>query len=116
MKKIIFCTMIIGMLAIQSCTEKNESEDVQTQAEPQMSLVGKVYGLTAVSDTTKCSKILPGNIFLPRLLFLDNSSFIKIIPIECGDLGKDFTCSRYYCGKYKLDDSELTLTFEPNMV
>jgi len=107
--------MTIGLLTIQSCDDQIESEANQVQT--QKSLAGKVYGLTAsVYDTAKCAQVLPSNVNLPRILFLDNSSFIKIIPTNCDDIGDDFTCSRNYSGKYTMDDKILTLTFDPKMV
>jgi hypothetical protein len=116
MKNIILFTITIWLFTIQSCSNTNNATGNQTQVQPQMSLAGKVYGLSTATDTTKCEQALPGNAYLPALLFLDNSSFIKIIPTSCNDIGNDFTCSRHYCGKYKMDDKQLTLTFDPNMV
>ena len=115
MKQILQFIMTIGLLTIQSCDDQIESEANQVQT--QKSLAGKVYGLTAfVYDTAKCIEMLPSNVNLPRILFLDNISFIKIIPTNCEDIGNDFTCSRHYSGKYNMDDKLLTLTFDTNMV
>jgi hypothetical protein len=115
MKQILLLILTIGLLAIQSCDDNIES--VSTQIQPQKSLAGKVYGLTTfVYDTAKCAQALPSNANLPRILFLDNSSFIKIVPTNCENIENDFTCSRNYSGKYKIDDKLLTLTFDQKMV
>lgn len=103
----VFCT-------IQSCSDENVLPDHQIQ--PLVSMAGKVYCLNNAPDTTKQKNKLPSNSYLPILLFLDNSSFIKINTTNCDGLGQDFICTKYYCGKYKLDDNALTLTFDSNMV
>ena len=111
MKKIILFASTIGLLVIQSCTDENVQADNQVQI--QTSLAGQVYGWTNPPlDTTKCGQLQLSNDAFPKLLFLDDSTFIQTIPTSCGDIG---ACSRYYCGKYKIDDKEITLTFNPKI-
>ena len=112
MKKIILLSLTIGLFTIQSCSDKNAQTDIQAQT--QTSLAGQVYGWTNPPlDTTKCEQVLQSNNSFPKLLFIDDSTFIKAFPASCGDLG---TCTRYYIGKYKIDDQALLLTFNPKMV
>lgn len=111
MKKIIILALTIGLWTIQSCSNENISTD--TQIQPQTSLAGNVYGLRF--DTVMCKQIQPGTAHIQKLVFLDDSLFIRIIPTSCADIGKDFTCTRYYSGKYKMDHQYLTLTFDEKM-
>lgn len=53
--------------------------------------------------------------YLSRSLFLNDSLFMKIIPTDCGDIRKDFTCIRTYRGIYQLNEKTWTLRFHPNM-
>lgn len=109
MKKLIL--LAVGLFLIQACSDKNKSVD--TQAETKISLAGQVYGWSEPPlDSTNCGQILQSNDVFPKLLFLNDSAFIQIIPANCGDLG---ACSRYYSGKYKIDNVEITLTFDPKM-
>ena len=106
MKKIILFVSTFGFL-IFSCADISESAD--HKAQESISLTGKVYGWTKPPlDITKCDETVPGNSSFPKLLFLDDSAFIKIMPGNCGDLG---VCTRYYFGKYKVDNEALFLTF-----
>lgn len=90
--------MTIGLLTFQSCPDKNKTADTQTQIVKQTSLAGKVYGLSDHIDTTKCERIPPGTDYFQTLLFLDDSSFIKIINTCCPDVGEDFATAWYYTG------------------
>lgn len=111
MKKITLLSLTFGLLTIQSCSDEIILTDTQIQA--QTSLAGKVYGLR--SDTLMCKQIQPGTDHIQKLVFLDDSLFIRIVPTNCADIGKDFTCRRYYSGKYKMDHQYLTLTFDEKM-
>lgn len=112
MKQIAVCFILMSLFTTQSCSNGNTSEEAAEKA--MMPVSGKVYGLR--SDTIACGQVLPCNTYLPRLLFLNDSLFIKIITADCGDIGKDFTCTRTYSGIYQLNEKTLTLRFHPNMV
>lgn len=112
MKQISVFLISIGLFTIQSCSNEHKTEAIEKALT--ISVSGKVYGLR--SDTIVCGQVLPCNTYLPRLLFLNDSLFIKIIPADCGDIGKDFTCTRTYSGIYKVNEKTLTLSFHPNMV
>jgi hypothetical protein len=112
MKKIILFALSIGLFVLPSCDDENEPADNP----PQLSLAGKVYGLRAKSFEATCWQPFAGTVHLPRLLFLDSRSFIKIIPGDCDDLGRNFLCLKNYCGTYKMEDGQLILAFEPTMV
>jgi hypothetical protein len=115
MKKTILFVMTIGLLTFQSCSDNSKTADTQMQTATKTSLAGKVYGLSDPLDTTTCERIPPGTDYFQTLLFLDDSSFIKIINTCCPDIGEDFAAAWYYTGKYKMDNKELTLTFDPKM-
>ena len=104
--------MTIQLLVIQSCSDKNKSLD--TQIQPQTSIAGKIYGLTNPPiDSTICQELTQSNSAFQKLLFLDDSLFIQIIPSSCGDIG---ACTRYYSGKYKIDSEALLFTYFSKMV
>ena len=111
MKKIAFLALTAGFCTFQSCSDKNEPAENKIQRN--VTLSGLVYGWTDPPiDTTRCEQLLPGNNSFPKLLFPDDSSFIKIEPANCGDLGE---CIRYYSGQYQVDGEALHLTFNSNV-
>ncbi len=112
MKKTGIFLITIGLLIIQSCSDKNKLGETQLQ----ISLAGKVYGMNDPPlDTTKCELVQASNDYLPKLLFLNDSSFIEIIPAKCGEIGEEFECQQHCSGKYKINDKELSLTYESKM-
>lgn len=111
MKKTILL-IISGLLSIQSCSNSDEAK--ATETETQVSVSGKVYGLR--SDSIDCAKILSCNSYMPRLLFLNDSVFIKIVRADCEDIGMDFTCWKNYSGTYKMNNKALILNFDSTMI
>jgi hypothetical protein len=112
MKKIVLFILLVGLFIIQSCADGNEAKSAEDK--PPLSVSGKVYGLR--SDTINCAQILPCNSYMPRLLFLNDSLFVKVVRVNCEDIGMDFTCWKNYSGKYKISDKSLILNFDSNMV
>ena len=83
MKKIILLVVTIGLITTQSCSEETTSTD--TKIQPQTSLAGKVYGLRF--DTIMCKQVPPNTNHIQKLVFLDDSLFIRIVPTSCSDIG-----------------------------
>lgn len=103
--------LLFSFILFISCTDQNtgNTETVVTET-----IVEKVYGWSDPElNGTNCNQLQRSAIALPRLLFLNDSHFIKIVPTECGDLGN---CIRYYSGNYKLYDRDITFDYNSRMV
>lgn len=113
MKKIKLLVLISIVCLVWACDDRTATEKREHVSD--VSLAGKVYSWQNSPYDTICSQLQYGtsNEYFPKLLFVNDSTVIKIIPTTCGDLGD---CLKYYTGKYTISDIDLTLTFDPKMV
>lgn len=114
--------MTIGLLTFQSCSDKDQKVDDQNQTVmqtvTQTSLAGKIYCFGDPIDTNKCEYIPIGTDYYSEYVFLDDSVFFTISHNCCPDIGEkdygeDFATEVYQSGKYKIDEKELNLNFNP---
>lgn len=109
-----FCSVIFLTLFVlfTNCTQTNSS--TLTNAEETETIVQKVYGWSNPElNGTNCNQVQRAAVALPKLLFLNDSEFVKAVPGECGDLG---TCIRYYCGTYQMYSTDIVFKYKPHMV
>jgi hypothetical protein len=121
MKKTILFLMTIGLLTFQSCCVNYKTADTRIQTTELSLLAGKIYCYSDPPHSDTCEYVPVGTDFYSEYLFLDNSSFVEILHTCCGEIGEkdwgeDFAAETYFPGKYKLNETELILNYEPKVV
>jgi hypothetical protein len=95
------------LVVLSSCG--SQEKEIQT-------LSGKVYSSGDGADSETCRSIPAGTDFFMTFLFVNDSQFIDIINTCCPGIDEGFPSETYLRGTYKLDDSHLTLNYEPRTV
>lgn len=108
-RKDFFIILFALGLLCSSCSNREKSGK---EVFPRYRLANTAYQLSDDFDTTTCNSSPIETDFFPILLFLDDTTFIKIIHTCCsGDSGY-FASKYYYTGRYVTDNKQLTLSFD----
>lgn len=112
----------LSLATLLSCNTSVESNSSQEKIEVYKTIVpsnltGKVYQSSDGMDSL-CKRIEKGTDHYQRLLFINDSMFVKTVSTCCGD---DFDTTYmafewYYSGVYKMDDKQLNLYYNPHQV